>query len=150
MGNKKGFAFDLCELPFKRFIAFFVIVLAATYLGFMPKVNLADGLVATTYIGTIAFLMAVGGILLAQRHSLNFGKLSRRCLHDSVNKRVIPELHGLVSQRTCSRRVLMRGGFQDAYIVMVGSILVFDIVAPCMSGGSAGAITHYLNSKAIF
>ena len=34
----------------------------ATYLGFMPTVTLAEGLTATTFIATFAFLMAVGGI----------------------------------------------------------------------------------------
>ena len=40
----------------------FILVMLATYLGFMPTVTLAEGLTATTFIATFAFLMAVGGI----------------------------------------------------------------------------------------
>lgn len=54
--------FEVCGLQFKHFVPFFILVMLATYLGFMPTVTLAEGLTATTFIATFAFLMAVGGI----------------------------------------------------------------------------------------
>ena len=188
MGNKKGFTFDVCGLSFKYFIAFFAIVLVATYGGFMPKTKLAEGLVATTYIGTIAFLMAIGGIFfwLGDTIPILGNYLGGACLLPLIGASFLNFMGWIPKDLVAGTRGFMRGGFQDAYIAMllVGSILVmdrkillnataryiptvigsqvfaigfamlagmitsygvsealFDIAAPCMSGGSAGAIT---------
>lgn len=54
----------MCGLPAKYFIPFFIIVMATVYLGFMPVVKIysndAGKYMATSFIMTIAYLMAVG------------------------------------------------------------------------------------------
>ena len=188
MGEKKGFTFDVCGLPFKYFIAFFAIVLAATYLGYLPKVKLADGLVASSFTATIPFLMAVGGIFFWLGNTIPIlnNYLGGACLLPLIGASFINYMGWVPTELVKGTQVLMRGGFQDAYIAMllVGAILVmdrkvllnataryiptvigsqvfaigfamlagmftsygisealFDIAAPCMSGGSGGAIT---------
>lgn len=58
--------FDVCGLSFKHFVLFFAVVFASAYLGFMPTVtiysNSAGAFTATTFVGSVAFLMAVGGV----------------------------------------------------------------------------------------
>ena len=55
--------FKVCGLEAKHFIPFFIIVMVAVYCGFMPTTTVgSDEYVATTFVGTIAFLMAVGGL----------------------------------------------------------------------------------------
>ena len=188
MGEKKGFTFDVCGLPFKYFIVFFAIVLAATYLGYLPKVKLADGLVASSFTATIPFLMAVGGIFFWLGNTIPIlnNYLGGACLLPLIGASFMNYMGWVPTELVKGTQVLMRGGFQDAYIAMllVGAILVmdrkvllnataryiptvigsqvfaigfamlagmftsygisealFDIAAPCMSGGSGGAIT---------
>ena len=63
---EKKINFKVCGLSAKYFVVFFAIVMASVYLGFMPTVKIysndAGSYVATSFIMTIAFLMAVGGI----------------------------------------------------------------------------------------
>ena len=63
---EKKLNFKVCGLPAKYFIPFFIIVMATVYLGFMPVVkiysNYAGKYMATSFIMTIAYLMAVGGL----------------------------------------------------------------------------------------
>lgn len=188
MGNNKKFAFNVCGLPLKYFMVFFVIVLVATYGGYLPKVRLADGLVATTFVATIPFLMAVGGIFfwLGDTIPILGNYLGGACLLPLIGASFLNFMGWVPKELVSGTQVLMRGGFQDAYIAMllVGAILVmdrkvllnataryiptvigsqvfaigfamlagmitnygvsealFDIAAPCMSGGSGGAIT---------
>ena len=58
--------FDVCGLSFKHFVLFFAVVFVSAYLGFMPTVtiysNSAGAFTATTFVGSVAFLMAVGGV----------------------------------------------------------------------------------------
>jgi malate:Na+ symporter len=188
MGEKKGIKFDVCGLPFQYFIIFFVIVMAATYLGFLPTVDLAEGLTATTFVATIPFLMAVGGLFFWLGNTIPIvnNYLGGACLLPLLGASFL-NFVGLVPEPLVQgTKVLMKGGFQDAYISMllVGSILImnrkillgataryiptvigsqvfaigfamlaglitgfgipealFDIAAPCMSGGSGGAMT---------
>ena len=64
--NRKKINFDVCGLSFKHFVLFFAVVFASAYLGFMPTVtiysNSAGAFTATTFVGSVAFLMAVGGV----------------------------------------------------------------------------------------
>jgi Na+/citrate or Na+/malate symporter len=192
MGENKGINFKVCGLSFKYFVPFFIVVMACTYLGFMPVVkvysNDAGSYVATSFVQTIAFLMAVGGIFFWLGNTIPIvnNYLGGACLLPLIGASFL-NFVGLVPQELVNGvKVLMSGGFQDAYIAMllVGSILVMDrkvllgatarylpailgsqvfalgacmlagvitgygasdalflIGAPCMSGGSGGAIT---------
>ena len=186
--KKNGIVFDVCGLPFKYFILFCAMTLAATYLGFLPTVNLADGLTATTFVATIPFLMAVGGLFFWLGNTIPIvnNYLGGACLLPLLGASFMNFVGLVPEELVAGTRVLMKGGFQDAYIAMllVGSILVmdrkillgataryiptvvgsqvfaigfamlaglitgfgipealFDIAAPCMSGGSGGAMT---------
>lgn len=192
MNEKKGFNFKVCGLSFKYFVVFFAVVMVSVYLGFMPTVNVysndAGTYTATSFIMTIAFLMAVGGIFFWLGNTIPVvnNYLGGACLLPLIGASFM-NFMGLVPQELVNgTKVLMSGGFQDAYIAMllVGSILVMDrkvllgatarylpailgsqafalgacmlagvltgygvsdalflIGAPCMSGGSGGAIT---------
>lgn len=188
MENKKGFTFDVCGLPFKYFVVFFAMVMAATFFGFLPTVKLADGLTASTFVATIPFLMAVGGLFFWLGNTIPIvnNYLGGACLLPLLGASFMNYMGWIPSDLVQGTKVLMKGGFQDAYIAMllVGSILVmdrkillnataryiptvigsqvfaigfamlaglitgfgipqalFDIAAPCMSGGSGGAMT---------
>lgn len=190
MNNKINF--KVCGLPFRYFAPFFIIVMASVYLGFMPTVKIysndAGTYIATSFIATIAFLMAVGGVFFWLGNTIPIvnNYLGGACLLPLLGASFLNFI-GLVPQELINgTKVLMSGGFQDAYIAMllVGSILVmdrkvllgatarylpaiigsqvfalgfcmlgglvtgygvtdalFNIGAPCMSGGSGGAMT---------
>lgn len=189
---EKKLNFKVCGLPAKYFIPFFIIVMATVYLGFMPVVKIysndAGKYMATSFIMTIAYLMAVGGLFFWLGNTIPIvnNYLGGACLLPLIGASFLNYV-GLVPQELVNGvKVLMGGGFQDAYIAMllVGSILVmdrkvllgatarymptilgsqvfalgfcmlaglvtgygipealFDIGAPCMSGGSGGAMT---------
>lgn len=188
----KKFKFKVCGLSAKYFIVFFVIVMATAYLGYMPTVvvysNDAGSYVATSFIMTIAFLMAVGGIFfwLGDTIPIVNNYLGGACLIPLLGASFLNYIGMVPKELVNGTKVLMSGGFQDAYIAMllVGSILVmdrktllgatarymptilgsqafalgfcmlaglvtgfgipealFNIGAPCMSGGSGGALT---------
>ena len=180
--------FEVCGLQFKHFVPFFILVMLATYLGFMPTVTLAEGLTATTFIATFAFLMAVGGIFfwLGDTIPIVNKYLGGACVLPLFGASAMT-LCGLVPDTLQNGvKVLMNGGFQDAYIacLLVGAVLImdrkillsatarylpaiigsqvfalgfcvlgglvtgygpvealFNVGAPTMSGGSAGAMT---------
>ena len=188
---EKKLNFKVCGLPAKYFIPFFIIVMATVYLGFMPVVKIysndAGKYMATSFIMTIAYLMAVGGLFFWLGNTIPIvnNYLGGACLLPLIGASFL-NFVGLVPQELVNGvKVLMGGGFQDAYIAMllVGSILVmdrkvllgatarymptilgsqvfalgfcmlaglvtgygipealFDIGAPCMSGGSGGAL----------
>lgn len=188
----KKINFKVCGLSAKYFIPFFIIVMACVYLGFMPTVKIysndAGSYMATSFIMTIAFLMAIGGIFFWLGNTIPIvnNYLGGACLLPLLGASFLNYI-GLVPQELVNgTKVLMSGGFQDAYIAMllVGSILVmdrkvllgatarymptilgsqlfalgfcmiaglitgfgvpealFNIGAPCMSGGSGGAMT---------
>ncbi len=190
MSNKINF--KVCGLPAKYFIPFFIVIMIAAYGGFMPTVTIysndAGSYVATSFIMTIAFLMAVGGIFFWLGNTIPIvnNYLGGACLLPLIGASFL-NFVGLVPETLVNgTKVLMSGGFQDAYIAMllVGSILVmdrkillgatarylptilgsqlfalgfcmlaglvtgfgipealFNIGAPCMSGGSGGAMT---------
>ena len=189
MGDvKKGFKFEVCGLPLNYFLIFFVMVIGATYFGFLPTVKLADDLKATTFVATIPFLMAIGGFFfwLGNTVPIVNNYLGGACLLPLLGASFMNFIGIVPAELVQGTKVLMKGGFQDAYIAMllVGSILVmdrkillnataryiptvigsqifaigfallaglitgygvsealFDIAAPCMSGGSGGAMT---------
>lgn len=180
--------FEVCGLKFKHFVPFFVIVVIATYTGIMPTVKLAEGLTATSFIATFAFLMSVGGIFfwLGDNIPIVNKYLGGACILPLFGASAM-KLLGLVPETMQQGvKVLMNGGFQDAYIacLLVGAVLVmdrkvllsatarympaiigsqvcallfcvvgglvtgygpiqalFNVGAPTMSGGSAGAMT---------
>ena len=186
--NKNGIRFEVCGMPFKYFIAFFLMVMIAVYGGFIPTVQLTDGFVGASLVATIPYLMAIGGVFFWLGNTIPIvnNYLGGACLLPLIGASFLNFL-GLVPQEMIvGTKILMKGGFQDMYIsmVLVGSILVmdrkvllgataryiptvigsqvfaigfamlaglvtgfgipealFDIAAPCMSGGSGGAIT---------
>ena len=189
---EKKLNFKVCGLPAKYFIPFFIIVMACVYLGFMPTVKIysndAGTYMATNFIMTIAFLMAVGGIFFWLGNAIPIvnNYLGGACLLPLLGASFMTYIGAVPEVLRNGTKVLMSGGFQDAYIAMllVGSILVmdrkillgatarymptilgsqvfaigfamlaglltgfgvpealFNIAAPCMSGGSGGALT---------
>lgn len=184
--------FKVCGLSAKHFIPFFIVIMITTYMGFLPTVTIysngTDTYTATSFIATIAFLMAIGGLFFWLGNTIPIvnNYLGGACLLPLLGASFL-NFVGLVPETLQNgTKVLMSGGFQDAYIAMllVGSILVmdrkillgatarymptilgsqvfalgfcmlaglitgfgipealFDIGAPCMSGGSGGAMT---------
>lgn len=188
MSNEKKLQFQVCGLSLKHFLPFFLIVMLVTYTGMMPTVKLAEGLTATSFIATFAFLMSVGGIFFWLGDNIPFVNkyLGGACILPLFGASAM-NFFGLVPESLQNGvKVLMNGGFQDAYIacLLVGAVLVmdrkvllsatarympaiigsqvcalvfclvgglitgygpvealFNVGAPCMSGGSAGAMT---------
>lgn len=190
--KKSGLNFKVCGLSAKYFIPFFIIVLISTYLGMMPTVTIfAQGdikYVATSFVGTLAFLMAIGGIFFWIGNTIPIvnNYLGGACLLPLFGASLMNYL-GLIPETLVNgAKVWMKGGFQDLYIalLLIGSVLVmdrkvllgatarylpaiigsqvcalgacliggvitgfgaadglFNVGAPCMSGGSAGAMT---------
>lgn len=131
---EKKLNFKVCGLPAKYFIPFFIIVMATVYLGFMPVVKIysndAGKYMATSFIMTIAYLMAVGGLFFWLGNTIPIvnNYLGGACLLPLIGASFLNYV-GLVPQELVNGvKVLMGGGFQDAYIAMllVGSILVMD------------------------
>lgn len=188
MNNKNKINFDVCGLPFKYFVPFFLMVMAAVYLGFIPTAKLGDGLTPSSFVATFAYLMAIGGLFFWLGNTIPIvnNYLGGACLLPLLGASFLNYIGLVPEQMVSGVKVLMSGGFQDAYIAMllIGSILVmdrkiilnataryiptvigsqvfailfsmlagvvtgfgpvkalFDIAAPCMSGGSGGAIT---------
>lgn len=189
---KNGIKFNVCGLNFKYFVPFFAVVILCTYLGVLPTAkvysNDAGAYVATTFVGTVAFLMCIGGLFFWLGNTIPIvnNYLGGACLLPLFGASLMNYL-GLIPetlQNGC--KVLMKTGFQDTYIalLLVGSVLVmdrkvllnatarylptvigsqvfallfcvvggvitgfgvkealFNVGAPCMSGGSAGAMT---------
>lgn len=185
---KSKLNFNVCGLNWNYFLPFFVVILIATYTGKLPTVTLADGLTATTYVGTFAFLMAIGGIFFWLGNTIPIlnNYLGGACLLPLFGASAMKALGLIPEELQAGVKVLMNGGFQDAYIacLLVGAVLVmdrkillsstarylpaiigsqivallfvvlggmvtgfgvkealFNIGAPCMSGGSGGAMT---------
>lgn len=189
MGKK--IKFSVCGLPAKYFIPFFLVIMVTVYCGFMP---VAGGVAykgaepATSYIMTIAFLMAIGGLFFWIGGAVTIVNtyLGGACLLPLLGASFMNYMGWVPKELVNGVNVLMKGGFQDAYIAMllVGSILImdrkiilsatarymptilgsqvfaigfamlagmitgfggpealFNIAAPCMSGGSGGAMT---------
>ena len=181
--------FKVCGLEAKHFIPFFIVIMVAVYFGFMPTTTVGSSdYVATTFVGTIAFLMAIGGLFFWLGNTIPIvnNHLGGACLLPLLGASFMNYIGILPQELVNGTKVLMSGGFQDAYIAMllVGSILVmdrkillgatvrylptvigsqvfalgfcvlagiitgfgvtdalFNIGAPCMSGGSGGAMT---------
>lgn len=188
---KKRLNFNVCGLPFKYFIVFFAIVLIATYTHLFPTVQIKIGdstISGTSFISTIAFLMAVGGLFFWLGNTIPIvnNYLGGACLLPLIGASFLNYIGLIPKEVVQGTQILMKGGFQDAYIalLLVGSVLVmdrkillsatarymptilgsqafaigfamlagvitgfgatdalFNIAAPCMSGGSAGAMT---------
>lgn len=188
----KGINFKVCGLSFKYFVPFALAVFACATLNILPTAtvysNDAGKYVATTFVGTIAYLMCVGGIFFWLGNTIPIvnNYLGGACLLPLFGASLMNYM-GLIPeslQNGC--KVFMKTGFQDMYISMllVGSVLVmnrkvllsatarylptvigsqvfallfcviggvitgfgfkeglFYVGAPCMSGGSAGAMT---------
>jgi len=179
--------FDVCNLPLKSFLPFCAMILIAAYCGFLPTAKLADGLVASTYPGTLAFLMAIGGLFFWLGNTIPIVNdyMGGACLLPLFGMAAMNQFGLIPMEIVAGTKVLMSGGFQDCFIglLLVGSVLVmdrkiilnataryiptvigsqvfaigfamlagwitgfgpinglFDVAAPCMSGGSAGAI----------
>ena len=183
--------FRICGMKIPYFVVFFIVVMVMVYMGFMPTVtiysNEAGSYVATDYVATVAFLMAVGGLLywIGGTVPILNDYLGGVCLLPMLGCALINFL-GLIPENLQNGvKVLMSGGFQNVYIalLMAGSIMVmdrkiilgatarymptilgsqffallfcalggiitgfgvvdalFDVGAPCMSGGSGGAL----------
>jgi len=189
--NKK-INFSVCGLPAKYFFIFFAIVFISAYMGFMPTTRLytndAGSYVTTTFVGTVAFLMAVGGLFFWLGNTIPIlnNYLGGACLLPLLGASFMNYLGLVPEPLVAGTKMVMRGGFQDMYVgmLLIGSVLMMDrkiilnatarympsiigsqvcalgacmlggmlfgfgpleglfyIGAPCMSGGSAGAIT---------
>ena len=192
MKEKKGIQFSVCGLNLKYFLPFFIVVMITTYGGFMPVAKIysndAGTYMATSFIHTWAFLMAIGGILFWLGNTIPIvnNYLGGACLLPLFGASLMNYLGLIPEVLVNGTKVWMKGGFQDMYIalLLVGSILVMDrkvilsatarylpailgsqvfalgacvlggiltgfggadglfyVGAPCMSGGSGGAIT---------
>jgi len=188
MSNEKKLNFQVCGLSWKHFLPFFLIVMLVTYTGMMPTVKLADDLKATSFIATFAFLMSIGGIFFWLGDNIPFVNkyLGGACILPLFGASAMNYFGLVPAELQAGVKVLMNGGFQDAYIacLLVGAVLVmdrkillsataryipailgsqvcalgfvllgglvtgygpvqalFNIGAPCMSGGSGGAMT---------
>jgi len=130
----KKINFNVCGLSFKIFIPFFIVVMITTYMGFMPTVkifsNEAGEYIASNYIGTIAFLMAVGGLFFWLGNTIPIfnNYLGGACLLPLLGTSFMNFMGWIPEELVNGTAVLMGGGFQDAYIAMllVGSILIMD------------------------
>lgn len=185
---KKGFSFEVCGMPLGYFALFLFMVIVSAYCGFIPTVKLADGFEASSFVITIPFLMAAGGIFFWLGNTIPIVNtyLGGACLLPLLGASFMNYMGWIPQELVLGTKVIMKGGFQDMYISMllVGSILVmdrkillnataryiptvigsqlfaigfamlaglitgfgipealFEIAAPCMSGGSGGAIT---------
>lgn len=131
---KNGIKFNVCGLNFKYFVPFFAVVMLCTYLGILPTAkvysNDAGTYVATTFVATVAFLMCIGGLFFWLGNTIPIvnNYLGGACLLPLFGASLMNYL-GLIPenlQNGC--KVLMKTGFQDAYIalLLVGSVLVMD------------------------
>ena len=105
--------------------------MVAVYCGFMPTTTIgSDEYVATTFVGTIAFLMAVGGLFFWLGNTIPIvnNYLGGACLLPLLGASFMNFIGIVPKELVNGTKVLMSGGFQDAYIAMllVGSILVMD------------------------
>lgn len=186
--TKKKWEFNVCGMSFEIFAIFFIVVMIATYGGFIPKVKLGDDVAGSSYTMTVPFLMAVGGLFfwLGDTIPVVGNYLGGACLLPLIGASFMNFMGWIPEEIVSGTKILMKGGFQDVYIalLLVGSVLImdrkillnataryiptvlgsqlfailfavlggiitgfggvkglFDIAAPCMSGGSAGAIT---------
>ena len=179
-------------LPAKYFAMFFVVVMLSVYGKWMPTVTLfkssGGNFVATSFVVTVAYLMAIGGLLfwLGNTVPILNNYLGGACLLPLIGASWMNYVGLIPKALEAGTTVVMRGGFQDMYIaaLLIGSVLMMDrkiilqatarylpaiigsqvcalgacviggwligfggpeglfyIGAPCMSGGSAGAIT---------
>lgn len=127
---KSKLKFDVCGLNWNYFLPFFAVVLIAAYTDNLPTVKLADGLVATTYIGTLAYLMSIGGIFFWLGNTIPIlnNYLGGACLLPLFGASAMKALGLVPDTLQAGVKVLMNGGFQDAYIacLLVGAVLVMD------------------------
>lgn len=131
--NKK-INFNVAGLSFQLFLPFFLVVMISTYMGFMPIVKIfsndAGSYMATNYIATIAFLMAIGGLFFWLGNTIPIlnNYLGGACLLPLVGASLMNYMGWVPKEMVNGVSVLMGGGFQDAYIAMllVGSILIMD------------------------
>ena len=110
----------------------------------MPTVtiysNSAGAFTATTFVGSVAFLMAVGGVFFWLGNTIPIlnNYLGGACLLPLLGASLMNYL-GLVPEPLANGvRMVMKGGFQDMYVAMllIGSVLVMDrkliLSAPCL------------------
>lgn len=134
--NEKSskFSFDVCGLKAKYFIPFFIVIMISVYFGFMPTVtvftNDAGSYVATSFVTTIAFLMAVGGLFFWLGNTIPIlnNYLGGACLLPLLGASLMNFLGLIPETLQNGTKVLMKSGFQDMYIamVLVGAILIMD------------------------
>lgn len=184
--------FKVCGMGPKPFFILFAVVLIAVYGNFMPLAKIysnASGIfVVSSYVLTVAFLMAMGGLFFWLGNTIPIvnNYLGGACLLPLIGASWLNYVGLIPKPLENGIRTVMRGGFQDMYIaaLLIGSVLVMDrkillkatarylpaiigsqvvalvscyiggkligfgaaeglfyIGAPCMSGGSAGAMT---------
>ncbi len=118
----------------KYFVPFFIIIVIATYGGFLPTTTFKDAngftYEATTYIGTMAYLMSVGGILFFLGNIIPIVNkyLGGAVLLPMLGTSLLNYLGFVPEILKNGVKILMSGGFQDFYIatLLVGSILIMD------------------------
>lgn len=124
----------IAGLPLTYFLPVFIVIVIATYMGFMPTSIITQSgdyaFEATTFVGTMAFLMSIGGIFfwLGGVIPIVNDYLGGAVLLPMFGTSIM-NYFGLIPEPLLNGvKVLMRGGFQDFYIatLLVGSILVMD------------------------
>ena len=134
MSEKKRIKFNVCGLNLKYFLPFFIVVMVVTYGGFMPTVKIysndAGTYMATSFIHTWAFLMAIGGIFFWLGNTIPIvnNYLGGACLLPLFGASLMNYMGLIPEVLVNGAKVWMKGGFQDMYIalLLVGSILVMD------------------------
>lgn len=132
--KKKGIEFNVLGLPPKYFIPFFIVVLIATYGGFMPtKTIFEEGDItykATSFVATCAYLWALGGLFFWMGDVMPFvGKYMGGSVLLPLFGGAILNYFNLIPQTLINGvKVIMGSGLQDMYIafLLVGSVLVMD------------------------
>ncbi|MDR3247181.1 MAG: 2-hydroxycarboxylate transporter family protein [Treponema sp.] len=112
--------FEVCGLPAKYFLPFAAVILVATYTGTLNG----------DFVGSVPFLMAVGGIFFWLGNTIPIlnNYLAGACLLPLFGASIM-KYFGLIPEPVIkSVNSLMRGGYQNLYIaaLLVGSILCMN------------------------
>lgn len=110
------------------------MVLIAVYGNFMPLAkiysNASGNFVVSSYVLTVAFLMAMGGLFFWLGNTIPIvnNYLGGACLLPLIGASWLNYVGLIPKPLENGIRTVMRGGFQDMYIaaLLIGSVLVMD------------------------
>ena len=126
--------FKVCGMGPKPFFILFAVVLIAVYGNFMPLAkiysNASGNFVVSSYVLTVAFLMAMGGLFFWLGNTIPIvnNYLGGACLLPLIGASWLNYVGLIPKPLENGIRTVMRGGFQDMYIaaLLIGSVLVMD------------------------